>query len=133
LTPFFLTPFFLKKSRLLDAVKMLDAAENMSGTSSILCNWRAYAYKRLGNIDKALSEVEKAFIYAIDGEYEKHRALYNKACYCSLLGRKEDARKTLQEVLMLRPELKVIARNDDDFITNGLVTDDKFKELVEEH
>lgn len=68
----------LKKSRLLDAVKMLDAAENMSGTSSILCNWRAYAYKRLGNIDKALSEVEKAFIYAIDGEYEKHRALYNE-------------------------------------------------------
>jgi len=123
----------LKKSRLQDAVKMLDAAEGMSGTSSILCNWRAYAYKRLGNIDKALSEAERALNYAKDGEYEKHRALYNKACYCALLGRKEDALKTLSEVLMLRPELKVIARNDDDFITIGLAADDKFKGLVDEH
>lgn len=80
-------------------------------------NWQAYALKRLGLNEEALDATEKALKIVPEGSYEHHRALYNKACYMALLGKKEEAVKAIKYISAIDKLFAQAAKDDPDLIS----------------
>lgn len=85
----------------------------------------AFCCKRLNDMDGAENYVNLAL--HINPDYVP--ALYNKACYASILNKKEDALKFLQEAIILDSEYKQIALNDQDF--KNFHNDNGFKQIID--
>jgi hypothetical protein len=60
---------------------------------------------------------------------EKAEALYNRACYSSLLGRKGAVASDLKRAFALRPKLRELAAQDHDL--DGVRNDLEIKEILE--
>lgn len=120
----------VKRNSAEDALKYLERIEKTAYLHSAILNWRAYALKRIGKIEEALKISEEAYVISKTDTYpfEKYRALYNSACYLSILGRKLESLPKLKETIKGDPSFKVIAKNDPDFAS--ISDSDEFKEIV---
>jgi hypothetical protein len=96
----------LKKIRVLVGLSMIEDLLSKGHEEAAIHNWHALALKRLGDVGGALEATEKALLTGRVGTYEYKRALYNKACYLTLLANNEEDKKDVY------PILKRAIRND---------------------
>jgi tetratricopeptide (TPR) repeat protein len=113
------------------ALEILKTAlQNDSGFAGAFVE-QGRALKRLNRWQEALASVEKAL--KIDPE--KAEALYNRACYGALLGRKADAiAPDLRKAFALRPKLRELADDDHDLdsVRNEPEIKNLFKDSVKQ-
>lgn len=81
-----------------------------------------YIHKRLGNVEKALQNIEESLALVPDAPAPE--ILYNAACYNTLLGDYDKALHYLRRALELKPELKQMALDDQDF--QGIRNDEQW-------
>ena len=107
-----------KKAYASESLIELKVGEKAGYENATLLNWKAYVLRRCGRLEEALSAAQSALKLGKKEEntYQQGRALYNSACYLTLLSEPElaDAMGKLKDAVRYGDTWKIFAINDPD-------------------
>jgi tetratricopeptide (TPR) repeat protein len=107
-----------------EAITAYNKAIEINPQYSAAWNNKGVALGKLGKSDEAITAYDKAI--EINPKYSD--AWYNRACIYSLIDNKDQTIFNLKKATELDSSYKEKAKKDKDF--NGIITNEKFKELV---
>ena len=107
------------------ALEIIDTALQNDPRAAAAFVEQGRALRRLGRLDEALTSLGQA----LEIDPDKVEALYNRACYNALLGRKATISSDLKRAFALRPQLREAAARDHDL--DSVRNDLGIKEILE--
>jgi len=120
--------FCVNNKQYSEAINFYNYALNIDPNNKVALYKKGFALKRVGNFKEALTCADKAI--DIDPEYGP--ALYNRACYKTILGYDiDEILVDLKKAISRSNTYRIWAQKDDDF--KKIENDPKFRELIHNH